>query len=349
MNVALFLPNWLGDLVMATPAIRAVREHFGADAHLVGIMRPNLADVLDGTGWLDRQWYFDPRAGDSRFGTATLIRRMRQFGFDVALLFTNSFRTALLAASGRAKRRIGYARAGRGALLTDPLPFSGDRRRPEPMVEYYSRLVEAAGCTVTTPRLELAVTDIGEQAAWRIWRDLRLRRDGRVVALHTGGAYGSAKRWPAEHAAALACRIADRLHHDVLILCGPREREEAWRIERAADHSHVRSLTGYPLSLAAIKSCLARSCLLVSTDSGPRHVAAALGKPVITLFGPTSPRGVANSTVRSVNIANPLPCAPCAKRACPHGHHRCMQELSPDTVFAAVAELLTEKAAVRAA
>ena len=121
MRLGIFLPNWLGDLVMATPALRAIRQRFGDDARIVGILRPKLAELLAGTNWLDEQWCFDPRGTDPQMRRWALVQRMRRERFDVVLLLTNSLDTALLAWLGGAKQRIGYARNGRGPLLTGKL------------------------------------------------------------------------------------------------------------------------------------------------------------------------------------------------------------------------------------
>jgi heptosyltransferase-2 len=170
-----------------------------------------------------------------------------------------------------------------------------------------------------------------------------------VIALNSSGAYGAAKRWPLEHFSRLARRLVERTDHDVLVLCGPGEREAAQAIARGAGCRRVFSLADQPLGLGTSKACLQRSRLMVSTDSGPRHVAAAFGKPVITLFGPTMPVWVQNPTVRGVDLQLELDCIGCGKRACPLGHHRCMRELSVDDVFGHVVKLLRESSVVRAA
>lgn len=109
MTIGIFLPNWLGDVAMATPALRAMRRHFGRDTRLVGIMRPYLADVLGGTDWLDEQWYFNPRAENPQVRFWALVRRMRRQRFDMAVLLSNSFHTALAAWMGGARRRVGLS------------------------------------------------------------------------------------------------------------------------------------------------------------------------------------------------------------------------------------------------
>ena len=357
MKLALFLPNWLGDLVMATPALRAVRQHFGPDAHIVGIMRPKLTELLAGTGWLDEQWCFDPRGAERQWRRWALIRRMRQERFDMVLLFTNSLDTALVAWLGGAQERIGYVRYGRSPLLTGrlyPRRING-RIAPAPMVESYLGLAEAVGCSAEretgsqsataslSRRLELATTQAEEGLGERIWRDLGLRTDGRVVALNCSGAYGAAKRWPLEHCGTLARRIVAELDHDVLVLCGPGEAPVAREIVEHARSPRVFSLADQPLGLATTKTCLRRSRLLVSTDSGPRHVAAAFDKPVVTLLGPTLPVWIDNPSVRGPFVRLDLDCLGCAKRVCPLGHHRCMKDLSPEIVLEAVAKVLQQE------
>ena len=282
MKIAIFLPNWLGDVTMATPVLRAMRKHFGAEARIVGIMRPYLRDVLGGTDWVNEQWYYDPSDKQTEFRRPAVIRRMRDESFDLALLLPNSFSSAWTAWRGGSGRRVGYVRYGRGLLLTDRLypPRCNGRHVEEPMVDYYLRLAETVGCPAESRRLELHTTPADEAAADRIWRDLGLRTDGRVVALNSSGAYGAAKLWPVEHFGLLARRIVVEWKHDVLVICGPGERVIARDIVRHSGSNRVFSIADQPIGIGTSKACLARSRLLVSTDSGPRHMAAALGLPV---------------------------------------------------------------------
>jgi heptosyltransferase-2 len=341
-SIALFLPNWLGDLVMATPTLRAMRRYFGPSARLVGIMRPYLADVLAGTDWLSEQWYFDRRSKDPSMRPWALARRMRAERFDMAVMLTNSMRTALLAWLGGAKERVGYVHNGRGRLLTAKLyrRYVGRRMVESPVVDVYLALARALGCPTESPRLELATVEPEEHSAEAVWRDLGLRDDGRVVTLNSGSSNGEARSWPAEHFGELARRIVKDLDHDVLVMCGPQERQAAQDIVRCAGHDRVFSMAEQPLDLGTAKACIRRGRLMVSTDSGPRHVAAAFGKPVITLRGPTLPIWSENPTVEAVDLRLDLDCIGCNKRVCPLGHHKCMRELSVDTVYAEVAKLV---------
>jgi heptosyltransferase-2 len=351
VNVGIFLPNWLGDVAMATPLLRAMRRRFARPARLVGILRPYLADVLAGTDWLDEQWLFDPRAKNVDVRLFALVRRMRRQRMDMAVLLSNSFHTALAAWLGGASRRIGYARQWRGVLLTHRLrpPRQGLWRvKPSPMVDYYLKLAEAVGCEPEEPRLELATTESDRQKADDVWRRLGLRTDGRVVLLNSSGAYGGAKLWPVEHFALLARRIADRLDHDVLVLCGPNERRIARDIVQLAERPRVMSMAEQPMDLGTAKACIERGRLIISTDSGPRHVAAALGKPAITLFGPILPIWSENPTQRAVNLVLDLDCIGCHQRVCPLGHHDCMRKLTVDMVYAEVLKLLEERTSAAA-
>jgi heptosyltransferase-2 len=351
MNIGLFLPNWLGDLVMATPSLRAMRRHFGRDARLVGIVRPNLAGLLNGTDWLDEQRLFDPRAKQRAFRQRALIRWMRRERFDMVVLFPNSLRTAVLAWFGGAKERIGYVMDGRGPALTGRVYPGRENGRvaARPLVDYYLALAEAAGCPPGSPRLELVCTEAEQELGDCVWRKLGLRTDGRVIAVNSSGAYGEAKLWPERHFGELTRRLADETDHDVLVICGPDERGISRRIVRHARHPRVFSLADQPLGLATSKACIRRCRLMVSTDSGPRHVAAAFDRPVVTLFGPTLPVWVRNPTVRGVDLQLDLDCVGCGKRACPRRHHKCMQDLSVERVHAEVVKLLEAEGSTRAA
>jgi heptosyltransferase II len=353
MNIAVFLPNWLGDLAMATPALRAMRRHFGQEARIVGILRPYLMDILGGTDWLDDLWPFDPGAKDRSIHGWTLASRMRREDFDTAVLFTNSLRTAIIAWCGGAKRRIGYARYCRGPLLTEKLHprRAGGRILPEPMVESYLAIVRALGCGEESPRLELHTTEADERAADTVFGKLNLLGDRRIVLLNSSGAFGGAKLWPVEYFGELARRIVRAADYDVLVMCGPKERGIARQIVEIAAADRVCSMAEQPMDLGTAKACMRRGRLMVSTDSGPRHIAAALGLPIVALYGPMLPIWSENPTQQAVNLVLDLPCIGCHERVCPLGHHRCMRDLTVDRVFEETMRLLkkTENQVSRAA
>jgi len=182
-----------------------------------------------------------------------------------------------------------------------------------------------------------------------VWTRLGMRDARRVVTFNCSGAYGGAKLWPVEHFARLARLVVRRLDHDVLVMCGPNEREVARDIVQRSDSDRVFSMADQPLGLGTAKACIRRGRLMVSTDSGPKHVAAALGKPLVGLHGPFLPELSHNPTQRAERLILDLDCAGCGKRVCPLGHHRCMKELSVETVYAAVLRLLDQERRIRAA
>lgn len=345
MKIAVFLPNWLGDVAMATPVLRALRDQFGKEAKIVGIMRPYLHEVFDGTDWLDDRWNLQPHSIDYRERRLEVARRMRRTGFDLAVLLTNSISTAAIAWFGRAKRRVGYARYGRGPLLTDPIipPRNRYRVAEEPMVDYYLRIAEQLGCTDLSQRLELVTTQQERRSAEAVWENLGLRTDGRVILFNSSGAFGGTKLWPVEHFAVLARRVVHELNYDVLVMCGPNERETARSIVELSGCERVFSMANQPLGIGTAKACMERGRLMVSTDSGPRHVAAALGKPIVALYGPMMPIWSENPTQHVAHLYEPLDCIGCHKRVCPLGTLRCMKDLSVDRVFNSMVQLMDEE------
>jgi heptosyltransferase-2 len=189
--------------------------------------------------------------------------------------------------------------------------------------------------------MELFTTRADEDAAGAVWEKFGLARYSRVVALNPGAAFGAAKHWPVASFAKLARMLTSRLGCAALVLCGPAEREMARRIAEGARSPHVFSLGDSPLSLGLTKALVRHADLLVTTDSGPRHFAAAFGTPVVTLFGPTHVAWTETDFEKAVHLQKEVPCGPCQRRVCPLGHHRCMRELTPDEVFAAACRLLT--------
>jgi len=341
MKLGIFLPNWIVDVAMATPTLRALRRRFG-NAELIGILRPYVADVLAGTRWLDRTILYDPRWREPHASGWPLVRQLRRARLDMAILLTNSLRTGLLAWASGARERIGYVRGVRGPLLSRKLYPARQHRKlvPTPAVDYFLDLAYAAGCPPESPRLELATTADDEQRADRVWSRLRLPEGREVIALNSGGAFGAAKLWPTEYFAVLARRIATELDRQVLVLCGPNERPLARQIVAEAGHRCVRSLADEQPGIGLTKACIRRSRLLVTTDSGPRFFGVAFGVPVVTLFGPTYMDWTSSHYAGEICLQHDVPCGPCMRHVCPYSHHRCMRDLTVDRVYHAVVRQL---------
>lgn len=345
MRLGIFLPNWIGDVVMATPALRALRKHVGPDGQIVGIMRPYVAEVLAGNAWLDETICYSKTKTGSSQPASSVPRRLREARLDAVVLLTNSLRTAWMAWRSGARRRIGYARDARGWLLTTKLyePREGRRLAPLPQIDSYLNIAYALGCSWEPPRLELATTATDEALADAAWRQLGLPEGQRVVVFNSGGAFGAAKDWPSAYFAELARRIVRTQGLHVLVNCGPNERDAARSIVQQADDPRVVSLadqTNLPIGLT--KACIRRARLLVTTDSGPRFFGVAFDVPVVSLFGPTSTRWTRTHSRREISLSLQLDCQPCMKRTCPLGHHRCLRDLSVDMVHAKVAPLLAK-------
>lgn len=344
MKTAIFLPNWIGDVVMATPALRAVRDRF-PKSEIVGVMRPYVADVVAGTGLLDRNLLHDPRGDDPQRRGWRFARQLRRERFDLALLLPNSLRSGWLAWVSGAKRRVGFGRYGRSPLLTDALKPK-PKSQPHPVLDEYLRLARHLGCDARTREMELATTDDDESR----FEDFRRRhskvlpRDG-FVCLNPGGAFGAAKHWPSESFGRLAKRLVDELDKSVLILCGPAERETAREIARLAERpQRVVSLAKETPGIGLTKAAVKHAQLLITTDSGPRHFAPPFDVPVVTLFGPTHIEWSETSYPKATHLQIDVDCGPCQQRVCPLQHHRCMRDLTVDQVFAAAARHLSDGA-----
>lgn len=351
MKIAIVLPNWIGDAAMATPSLRAISKQFGTHAEIIGVMRPYVAEVLEGTSWLDEYVLYDPKSADRALSSWSLVRRLRSMKLDSIIMLTNSLRTGVIGWLSGARQRVGYVRNGRGFLLTDQIFPPRDRNgfTPVSAVDYYLTLAEHLGCQNVSRELELAATSANEAAADRVWDELGLANGQETITLCPGSAFGPAKHWPTEYFAELATRIVDVRDCNVLVACGPAERENAHEIARLANRDRVVSLADEPLSIGLTKACLRRSQLAVATDSGPRHLAAGFGVPTVALFGSTDPRWSINYNPHEIYLNETVPCGPCAQRVCPLQHHRCMKDLRVERVFEAVHSLLNSSRDTKAA
>jgi heptosyltransferase-2 len=207
------------------------------------------------------------------------------------------------------------------------------------VVDYYLELAYYLGCPLESYRLELATRPEDERAADRFWRSCRLQRYPLVVVLNPGAAYGDAKCWPAGYFAQLARMFAQRCRAGLIVLCGPNETTLARQIVEQASHSAVFTVADFGPSIGLSKACVRRADLLVTTDSGPRHFAAAFDVPVVTIFGPTHQAWSETYFAKAIHLQRSVDCGPCQLKRCPTDH-RCMRELKPEEVFQAARQAI---------
>ncbi len=334
-RIVVRLPNWLGDALMATPALRALREA-NPQAELALEGPPAFEALLRGGPGFDA---YLPDAG-RRTPLRERARRLRAGHFDWAVLLADSARAALGPWLARIPRRVGYARDPlRRALLTHPLapPRAGARRRPVPMVQRYLRLVAALGCPARGTALSLAVTPA---AAARL--EQRLAASGlagaRLAAVTPGASFGASKLWPPAAFAEACDSLVDRLGLAPVLAPGPAEVALARRVAASMRRSAL-VLDEPPTSLEELAALVARSALIVTNDTGPRQLAVALGTPAVVLMGPTDPRHTEVNLERQRVLREDVGCSPCHLKRCPTDH-RCMTRLAPARVLAAAVELL---------
>jgi len=342
-RVAVVMPTWLGDAVMATPTLRALRGVYAGsriDAWCVG----NLRAVLRPMPWVDRVRVYDKRGG----GLWRAARRMRREGYDAAVVLPNSWRSAVLVWLGGSKRRVGYAREWRGALLTDRLSAPRGAQGGWAMVptaRYYLAVAERLGAVGVDEAMGLFVSAGQRRSAEAVMRSAGLvdgdaRRRLRPIVLLNPGAQNPAKRWPAERFARLADVLTRDADAQVAVTGSPREREVLRAVVRSA-HSPVVDLTEHGLTLGALKGVVAAADLLVTNDTGPRHLAAALGTPAVTLFGPTDPGWTTIEAPRERTVIAPEATdATAAERREFVSAPRRMRDIAVDEVVLHAAELL---------
>jgi heptosyltransferase-2 len=308
--------NWIGDAVMSLPALRAIRQRY-PEAEITILAKPWVADLY-------QDWQIIPFEGASW----SLIRRLRRERFDLAILFPNSFSSAAIVWLAGVKRIVGYARDGRSLLLTDAIPT------PAPLHEryYYLELLRRAGIIDSVPEVpEILFDGIAEA---RVRGEALFREAGvalPVVGLSPGAAFGTAKRWLPERFAEAARRLAQQMTGSVAVFGSASEKALCDEVGRAAGG---RSFAG-ATSLRAFIDMTAACDVFLANDSGAMHIAAALGVPSVTVFGPTNEVATGPTGSRAVIVREPVECAPCGKRECPIDH-RCMTRVTVDHVITAL-------------
>jgi heptosyltransferase-2 len=343
--------NWVGDAVMTVPALRELRRLL-PQAHLTLATRPWAEAVFDGADFLDAVLAVE----ESHGATRAVLREAREWRvrrFDLAVLFPNAFAPALVAALARVPTRIGYATQGRGALLTHGIavpPWRGERHEVfyylNVVVELERLLYGTTTIAAREPRQELSVSEARGREARRLLREQGVRADRPLVALCPGSTNSRAKRWPAERFAAVADSLMESAGADIVLVGAVAESDISEEVARRM-RRRPAVLTGRT-DLGQMVAVLSAADLLITNDTGPAHVAAAVGCPVVVIFGPTNPATTRPLSTQAEVVRRPPDCAPCMLRDCPIDH-RCMTAITAEEVFERSARALATRRALEAA
>ena len=335
MKILVRATNWVGDAIMALPALRAVRARF-PEARIAIVARPYVADIYRGQKICDELISYDPQGIHKGLGgRERLAQQLRAQKFDVALLLQNAFDAAWLAWRAAIPERTGYARDGRSLLLTERIPVPKRGEIPAHEQFYYLELLRRAGWIDSLQAeslVRLAVSGEHCREAEEALSSAGARRNVPRIAIGAGASYGSAKCWPPDRFADFVNRF--RSHTDAeVILFGTAAEQKVFDAIAAAIKGPSISLVG-KTAIADLPALLSRCQLFVGNDSGAMHVAAAVGLPVVAIFGPTDPHGTAPITPRCTVVQEKPYCSPCFLRRCPIDH-RCMTSVRPEAVEAA--------------
>ena len=348
MRIFVRATNWVGDAIMALPALRAVRSKFPA-AEIIILARPYVADIYRDQGICNRLISYDSQAKHAGIlGRARLAVELRAQKFDVALLLQNAFDAAWLAWRAGIPERIGYARDGRGLLLTKAIPVPKTGEIPPHEKFYYLELLRRAGWIDSLPDesfISLNVSESSRLHAEEFLAQSGVRANSVRIAIGAGASYGSAKCWPPARFAELANRLQSESDADV-ILFGTAAEAAVTRAISSELHRPPIDLTE-KTAIVDLPALLAQCHLFIGNDSGAMHVAAGVGLPVVAVFGPTDPYGTAPVTPRHTIIQQKPYCSPCFLRHCPTDH-RCMRAITPEMVEAAAKPWLSAVEAQRA-
>jgi len=330
-HLILRAPNWVGDLVMATPILEAAVADPRFERVSV-VVRAHLAGVLSGGPCEERMLALPDRRAE--------IGILRDARADAVMLLSNSVGAAWRSLRAGIPIRAGASMGGRGLLLTHRVvpPVRDGRRVPIPTAHLQRDVAGLLGVSVPSlhPRLHVSAE---ERAEVRAVLDRNGIREGYVLCA-PGAAFGAAKLWPPEHHAALLDALFERTGLRGVISGGPGEEDSMEAVARASRHGAI-ALTAEPRDLVQLKALVAGAALLVVGDSGPRWYAAAFDVPCVTILGPNFPELTATSLEHcEVVRRDDLECSPCIRRRCPLGHHRCLRELHPERALAAALRLL---------
>ncbi len=337
-NIIVRMPNWIGDLVMATPILSDLRKAY-PKARITAMCRSPIAELLREDPEIDELFCFSKTSGFGRRAERrNVIEKLRKGEYDLGILLTHSFSSAWWFWLGKVKVRLGYECNGRKLLLTDSLPFP-DNIQNQHLVVTYKMLLEPLGIPVsdTPPRLYLTPKEIHD--AQTLLRQQGIPDGAMVVGINPGATYGSAKCWLPERFR----EVTERLLRDdnvYVVYFGDQNTVHLVKEICAGLPSRVINLAGLT-TLRELSSIISNCDVILTNDSGPMHIADAIGTPMVALFGSTSE--IVTGPYRSGTIIHKhVECSPCYQRSC-HIDFRCMKRIEADEVYNAIIKYLKIK------
>jgi len=335
--------NWVGDAVMCAPAMEAIRARF-PKAHIAVLARPWVAGLY-GPELVDEVIPYTAARGFKDFGAKWKIAsQLRAKKFDCVILLQNAFEAAAIVRLAGITRRIGYARDGRGWLLTDPIavPRKDEIHRHERF--YYLELLKRAGIIDTIPPVNfIRLLSAGRhfQAGFRRLSQAGFMGD--VIGISPGAAYGGAKRWLPERFAESAVTLAKRLSAGVAVFGSADERELCASVTAMLTDNGCEAVNlAGETTLEEFIDMAAACRVFLTNDSGSMHIASALGVPTVAVFGATDDVGTGPTGPLARVVRENVDCSPCLLRECPIDH-RCMTRVSADRVAGVAMELIRLK------
>jgi len=337
-NILVWLPSPMGDAILCTPALRAIREHFKSSRICFlgsSVVRETLSPSTFNDEWIEHKAK-NPLA---------IAAQLKAYRFSHAILFKNSFASALAVFLARIPARIGYAREKRGFLLTDKLhtPKLPDGKfKPRSMIDYYLAIASCLGADSADRGLGLLIEPKADEGLRSKMPELT-GSEGPIVVIVPGGAFGPSKCWPNVRFAQTADWLITNYDATVIISVAPEraERRIARDICDSSEHGLI-NLADRSLSLGELKALFSIADLVIGNDTGPRHIAVALQRKVVTLFGPNDPAWTDTECEKEIQIVGNVPCAPCQKPGCRESEHFCMRAITVETVCEAAKELLED-------
>jgi heptosyltransferase-2 len=327
--------NWVGDAVMSVPALQALRERL-PQAKISILARPWVADLYARESFADEVIEYRAARGWRDWqGKVAVVRALRERRFDTAILLQNAFEAAALVWAAGIPQRIGYSRDGRGFLLTQPIAVPKRSEIPEHQRFYYLELLRRAKLIEhlpESPAIRLGSAGMAAEEGRKRFRELGWTD---VTGVSPGAAYGGAKRWFPERFA----DAAERIGWPVAMFGSPDERELCETIARMLRDRRVpvHNFAGETTLREYID--LAAACrVYLTNDSGPMHIASALGVPTVAVFGATDHVATGPTGPLARVIREQVECSPCLLRECPIDH-RCMTRVSAERVAATAIEL----------